>query len=125
MWKYRYSFELCHYGVKGMKWGVRRTPEQLGHASKKVDKSRKSTIIKTEKDLVNQKSSSLKKGIKKLSQQIQIHEDKIRNPAKYDPEWAMLSKQKQEGRIKHWKKELQAFQDSIDSRIYELKRRGE
>lgn len=23
---------LCHYGVKGMKWGVRRSPEQLGHA---------------------------------------------------------------------------------------------
>lgn len=22
---------LEHYGVKGMKWGVRRTPEQLGH----------------------------------------------------------------------------------------------
>lgn len=22
---------LAHYGVKGMKWGVRRTPEQLGH----------------------------------------------------------------------------------------------
>ena len=22
---------LKHYGVKGMKWGVRRTPEQLGH----------------------------------------------------------------------------------------------
>lgn len=22
---------LIHYGVKGMKWGVRRTPEQLGH----------------------------------------------------------------------------------------------
>lgn len=22
---------LCHYGVKGQKWGVRRTPEQLGH----------------------------------------------------------------------------------------------
>lgn len=24
---------LQHYGVKGMKWGVRRTPEQLGHRS--------------------------------------------------------------------------------------------
>jgi len=23
--------ELRHYGVKGMKWGVRRTPAQLGH----------------------------------------------------------------------------------------------
>lgn len=27
--------ELQHYGVKGMKWGVRRTPEQLGHISAK------------------------------------------------------------------------------------------
>lgn len=28
------SNELKHYGVKGMKWGVRRTPEQLGHKRK-------------------------------------------------------------------------------------------
>lgn len=26
--------ELIHYGVKGMKWGVRRTPAQLGHQGK-------------------------------------------------------------------------------------------
>lgn len=26
---------LQHYGVKGMKWGVRRTPEQLGHRTHK------------------------------------------------------------------------------------------
>lgn len=25
------AMELKHYGVKGMKWGVRRTPAQLGH----------------------------------------------------------------------------------------------
>ena len=23
--------EIWHHGIKGMKWGVRRTPEQLGH----------------------------------------------------------------------------------------------
>lgn len=22
---------LMHYGIKGMRWGVRRTPEELGH----------------------------------------------------------------------------------------------
>ena len=25
------STELKHYGIKGMRWGIRRTPEQLGH----------------------------------------------------------------------------------------------
>ena len=27
--------EMTHHGIKGMKWGVRRTPAQLGHLSKK------------------------------------------------------------------------------------------
>lgn len=31
---------LQHYGVKGMKWGVRRTPEELGH-DKKIAKNLK------------------------------------------------------------------------------------
>lgn len=26
-----YSSELRHYGIIGMRWGVRRTPEELGH----------------------------------------------------------------------------------------------
>ena len=36
VWKYTYQDELYHYGIKGMKWGVRRTVEQLGHTVKSV-----------------------------------------------------------------------------------------
>lgn len=32
---YGYEFnkleDMLHFGIKGMKWGVRRTPEELGH----------------------------------------------------------------------------------------------
>lgn len=39
---------LMHYGVKGMKWGVRRTPEELGHKPKQmVEKTIEPGIIKT------------------------------------------------------------------------------
>ena len=37
-----YGNELYHYGVKGMKWGVRRTPAQLGH---KTSSKKKSGIV--------------------------------------------------------------------------------
>lgn len=46
---------LCHYGIKGMKWGIRRTPEQLGHkikaklGIKKKPGSKVETVKDTEK----------------------------------------------------------------------------
>jgi hypothetical protein len=33
--------ELYHYGVKGMKWGIRRTPANLGHKTKAADSEQK------------------------------------------------------------------------------------
>lgn len=31
MWRWEDPTEIYHYGIKGMKWGIRRTPAQLGH----------------------------------------------------------------------------------------------
>lgn len=41
-----YPVELYHHGVKGMKWGVRRTPEELGHKKKVAKSSHNDTIVK-------------------------------------------------------------------------------
>lgn len=42
--------EFAHYGVLGMKWGVRRTPEQLGHKKLKLDAKK----LGKQKNLVDQ-----------------------------------------------------------------------
>lgn len=61
---------LAHYGVLGMKWGVRRTPEQLGHkkqmkAVQKKNVSQKDMPLKTAK--IAQKQESQKTDIRSVS----------------------------------------------------------
>ena len=48
----QYTYELYHHGIKGMKWGIRRTPKQLGHnpssSKKKLTVREKAKLAKAE-----------------------------------------------------------------------------
>lgn len=49
--------ELCHHGIKGQKWGVLRTPEQLGHkTSSRKTFFKKKTQTKTNKETSEKKN---------------------------------------------------------------------
>lgn len=57
---------LAHYGILGMKWGVRRTPEQLGHDINKLEKKRKKAEKKYQKVEKNKGSMSYAQYNKKV-----------------------------------------------------------
>ena len=49
MWQYNDN-ELYHHGIKGMKWGIRRTPAQLGHPTKKSSSNQRRDEMKKMSD---------------------------------------------------------------------------
>ena len=55
--------ELYHHGIKGMKWGVRRTPAQLGHKPSKSEGS-KSSSKTNNKVSVEKVKSTIQNGAK-------------------------------------------------------------
>lgn len=71
---------LEHYGIKGQKWGVRRTPEQLGHITEKkrkvsnwIEKARKKSA-KRKRQTAKKKAAAKKAKADKEEES----EDKIR-----------------------------------------------
>lgn len=62
MWTYNYNSELYHHGIKGQRWGVRRTKKQLGYKSTSISAARaRKSNEKVDKSFNNWKENSQKK----------------------------------------------------------------
>lgn len=77
-----------------------------------------------EQNLTEQTSNQLRKGIRTFKKRIAEHVAKINNPWTVYSDW-FSEPAKQRGRLKHWQKEIEDFEHSIQNRIDELKKRGE
>lgn len=67
--------ELEHYGIKGMKWGIRRTPEQLGHKP-----SSSKSPLTTPKSLIDKGVSTKRKLAKDvLNRDLSVSQVRPRN----------------------------------------------
>ena len=74
--------ELMHYGILGMKWGIRRTPEQLGRKVSKLTRKnsklqKKSDKIEREAQKNIDKSLSVRANNDKYQNKINKSENKI------------------------------------------------
>ena len=66
MWTYNNSDELYHHGIKGMRWGVRRSRKQLGYKSTSIGSA-----------LARKQNEKVDKGFKKWKEESQKRDNAI------------------------------------------------
>ena len=77
------DYYLMHHGIKGMKWGVRRSKSQLARASKKSSKKADKEEEKSQSSASKNKTS-FKKHVKAMSdQELQARINRLRNEQTY------------------------------------------
>lgn len=73
------NMELTHHGIKGMKWGVRRTPAQLGHKPSSTKKKKLSLVDRFEakkKLRAKQKAAEKAREAKKTKEEYEAEKKK-------------------------------------------------
>ena len=74
------EYELYHHGIKGQKWGVRRTAAQLGHRVAKAGKATGQVLVKagkaTGKFAGKQATKAKKAAVAKVKQDFKEHKEK-------------------------------------------------
>lgn len=104
-----YDDYLMHYGIKGMKWGIRRTPAQLGHTVAKGVNVVKTYMNNTIK--VYKKRSSLRKAqqARKDKSKLVAKEKKLNTKvAKTQKKYELVQKKEQMEATKVYNKQLKA-----------------
>lgn len=98
------TYTLEHHGIKGMKWGVRRTPEELGHKPKISEKQLqgiKETVMtgsKSARTLSNKIRSSGKNKVDsdKISKMSDTQLREVLNRLRMEEDYKRLLSNKQE-----------------------------
>ena len=70
MWNFNNN-ELYHHGIKGMKWGIRRTDAQLGHPTGKIDLQKTKKKVDAAGTIVNETRNINKATSKKVQKKAQ------------------------------------------------------
>lgn len=105
-----FSDELYHYGVKGMKWGVIRTPEQLGHPAKKKTKKVAASIS----EKLKQKKADSE--AKKAKDEAKRRQKYLNSPTLLFKHRKMFTKEEIDKSLKQFEWEKKLYQYSADER---------
>ena len=79
----------------------------------------------SESKLDKDASKSLRRGIRRIKKNLELHRLKIKHPEKYSKDWDSLSESLKEKRIEYWKKEINEKIEAIQRRKNILRERGE